>query len=141
MGMRFNDRKLANEQVERFNDAGYSATITKKGNDYFVDRGNESNKGDERNLIELKGENEELEARMENIREASGGTKVGLVGNVARGFGNIARSLSTPRNKRRMRIAQMVDGKDAPMRRVRVQNPIAGKMAGMNHHKVSDAPD
>ena len=63
-----------------------------------------------------------------------------LVKGMGRGLGDIAKSLSTAQNKRRMRIAQMVDGKNNPLRRTRVENPIAGRNAGMKRRHISDAP-
>ena len=64
-----------------------------------------------------------------------------LVGSLAKGFGNVAKSLSTAQNKRRMRISQMVEGKHNPMRTTRVSNPIAGKNAGLRKRKISYAPE
>lgn len=63
-----------------------------------------------------------------------------LVGSIKHGFGDVAKSLATPQNKRRMRIAQMVEGSKNPLRRTRVENPIAGRKAGMKRRHISDAP-
>jgi len=63
-----------------------------------------------------------------------------LVKGLAHGFGNIAESLSHPESKKRMRIAQMVQGSKNPMRITKVENPIAGKGAGMKRHHISNVP-
>jgi len=63
-----------------------------------------------------------------------------LVKAVGRGMGDLASSLNSPENKKRMRIAQMVDGKHNPMRTTKVSNPIAGREAGMKRHRISNAP-
>lgn len=63
-----------------------------------------------------------------------------LVKNVSRGFGDVAKSLSTAQNSRRMRIAQM-PGKKAPIARTRIHNPIAGNGAGIKKHRISYAPE
>ena len=62
-----------------------------------------------------------------------------VVGGVARGLGDIAKSLSTPNTSRRMKIGQMPERK-APIARTRPQNPIAGRNAGIKKHRISDAP-
>lgn len=62
-----------------------------------------------------------------------------LVGNLSKGFGDVAKSLSTSENSRRMRIAQM-PGKRAPIARSRIENPIAGRGAGIKKHRISNAP-
>ena len=62
-----------------------------------------------------------------------------LVGSIQHGFGDIAKSLSSNENKRRMRIAQM-PGKKAPIARTKVENPIAGRGAGIKKHHISNAP-
>ncbi len=63
-----------------------------------------------------------------------------LIKGMGRGLGDIAKSLGHPEDKRRMKIAQMVEGKHNPMRTTRVSNPIAGRGAGMKRHHISDAP-
>lgn len=68
----------------------------------------------------------------------SGGKK--LVKSVAHGLGDIGKSLASPENKRRIRISQMVEGHDNPLRTTKVENPIAGRGAGMKKHKISNAP-
>mgnify|MGYP001561467620 CR=1 FL=1 len=68
---------------------------------------------------------------------AGAGSK--LVKGMAKGFGNIARSLSTSENKKRMRIAQMPGGK-APIATYNTCNPISGKSAGIKRHHISNAP-
>ena len=72
--------------------------------------------------------------------DTKGATKK-LIGGIARGLGDIGKSLASPENKRRMRIAQNVEGKNNPMRTTKVRNPIAGKNAGIRKHKISYAPD
>jgi len=72
--------------------------------------------------------------------DTKGATKR-LVGSLTKGFGDIAKSLSTSENKRRMRIAQM-PGKRAPIARLGdVHNPIAGRNAGIRRRKISNAPE
>src|SRR3990167_1901 len=56
-----------------------------------------------------------------------------LVKNLAHGFGDIAESLAHPESKRRIRISQM-PGKNPPIARTRVENPIAGRGAGIKRH-------
>jgi len=63
-----------------------------------------------------------------------------LVKGMGKGMGDIARSMAHPEDKRRMRISQMVEGKHNPMRTTRVENPIAGRGAGIKRHHISDAP-
>ena len=63
-----------------------------------------------------------------------------LVGSLGRGFSDIAKSLSTSENARRMRIAQM-PGKKAPIARTKIENPIAGRRAGIKRHRISNAPE
>jgi hypothetical protein len=63
-----------------------------------------------------------------------------LVKGMAKGFGDVAKSLATPSTGRRMRIAQMVDGKNNPLRRTKVENPIAGRGAGIKRRRISNAP-
>jgi len=62
-----------------------------------------------------------------------------LVKNIAHGFGDVAKSLSTAQNSRRMKIAQM-PGSKPPIVRTKVENPIAGRGAGMKRRRISDAP-
>jgi len=61
-----------------------------------------------------------------------------LIGSLAHGFGNIAKSLSSPQNKQRMRIAQMPI--KPPIARTKISNPVAGKNAGIKKHHISNAP-
>ncbi len=70
----------------------------------------------------------------------TGGATGKLVKGMARGFGDVAKSLATPSTGRRMRIAQMVEGKHNPMRTTRVENPIAGRGAGIKRRRISNAP-
>jgi len=70
--------------------------------------------------------------------DTKGATKR-LVGGLSKGFGDIAKSLGSNENKKRMRIAQM-PGKKAPIARTRVENPIAGRGAGIKKHHISNAP-
>jgi len=62
-----------------------------------------------------------------------------MVGGIAHGLGDVARSLNTPSTGRRMKIGQMPERK-APIARTKVKNPIAGVNAGMKRHRISDAP-
>jgi len=62
-----------------------------------------------------------------------------MMGSVKKGIGDIAESLSHPESKRRMRIAQM-PGKKPPIARTRIENPIAGRGAGIKKRRISNAP-
>lgn len=71
--------------------------------------------------------------------DTKGATKR-LVGGFGKGFGDIAKSLASNENKKRMRIAQM-PGKKTPIARTNISNPIAGNGAGIKRRKISYAPD
>lgn len=63
-----------------------------------------------------------------------------LAKGMGRGLSDVAKSLSTAQNSRRMKIAQM-PGSKPPIVRTKVENPIAGRGAGMKRRKISDAPE
>jgi hypothetical protein len=62
-----------------------------------------------------------------------------LVKSLAKGFGDITKSLNEPDSKKRPKIARM-QGCKPPIANTRVKNPIAGENAGMKKKKISYAP-
>lgn len=77
--------------------------------------------------------------KQEQSQTAMGAAKK-MVGGVAKGLSDVAKSLNTPNTGRRMRIGQMMERKP-PIARTKVKNPIAGENAGMKRHKISNAPN
>jgi len=135
MALTFSNRQDAEEQVRKWTNEGFAATIVKRGEKFSVEKGRENRRSDGASLKEL-----ELSERLEEIKgvvSGDSGSGRRLAKSVARGFGDIAKSLNSPENKRRMKIAQMVEGRNNPMRRIRVSNPIAGRKAGMHRRNIS----
>ena len=143
-GITYTDANQANEAVINLRDQGYyKAKAEKYGQFYKVDKG-EFGEKEERGKIDrrLAAELEDKEERLEAIREASGGRSVGqrTVKSFARGFGDIAKSLASSENRRRMRIAQM-PGRKTPIAQVsNGPNPVSGRNAGLHRHNISNAP-
>ena len=139
----FMDRTSANEYKRQMEREGYKMSSPREANGGIVvsilSEKNAREVDQEKSLREaLSDRNERLEA----IRVASGGKSSGqkFVGAVSRGLGDVAKSLSTNENKRRMRIAQM-PGRKAPIAaEVNHSNPISGRSAGMRRHNISNAP-
>lgn len=83
---------------------------------------------------------EELAKAKKKEESQSRDSKGRFAGALKDGFGDIAESLSKPQSKRRMRIAQMA-GRHAPIARMNISNPIAGRKAGIYYrHHISNAP-
>ncbi len=70
--------------------------------------------------------------------DTMGATKK-LVKGMSRGIGDIARSLNSPDSDRRPKIAR-ISARKPPIARTRVENPIAGRGAGIKKHRISNAP-
>ena len=146
MGISFVDYKSAAEYAKEKETQGYKANVRQSGNVYVVDlsqeRRDKSGAIDSmRKSEELERKNEELSKTLEQVKQVSGGgTGTRFVRNMGRGIGDVARSLSTSENKRRMRIAQM-PGKRAPIAsNGQSVNPISGHNAGTRRHQISNAP-
>jgi hypothetical protein len=91
-----------------------------------------------------KDDRKKLQKDMERLLKDKGqpdtkGASQRIVGSMKKGFGDIVESLSHPEHGRRMRISQMP--KRPPIARSRVENPIAGRGAGIKRRKISYAPD
>jgi len=83
-----------------------------------------------------------LEQQLEKLtkqQEIKAGTAGKLVKGMAKGFGDIGRSLANPESKQRPRISQMPGGK-APIASYNTTNPISGRSAGIKRHHISNAP-
>lgn len=84
----------------------------------------------------------ELEMKLEKainkpVAPENSGKK--LIKGMAKGIGQIAESLNEPDSEKRPRISRISQRK-APIARTRVENPIAGRNAGMKRHHISNAP-
>lgn len=140
MGLKFGDRQLANEQMERWNKEGYSASVTQKGGTYYVTRGNDK----PQRLRQQDLQAIENEEKLEAIRELSGSRN--RFRNMADSFTSgrnivaaIKRTVSSPTGTR-MKIAQM-PGRRAPIAMdTNKANPISGRNAGIHRRSISYAP-
>jgi hypothetical protein len=62
-----------------------------------------------------------------------------MIGSLTKGLGDVASSLNTSENDKRMKISQM-PGKKAPIATYTRSNPLSGKNAGIKRKRISDAP-
>src|SRR4030042_2082367 len=98
----------------------------------------------EQESFATKDDIKDLEKKIDNMAKKdepvqTQGAARKLVGGLAHGLGDIGRSLASPENKKRMRIAQM-PGRKPPIARTKVENPIAGRGAGIKKRRISNAP-
>lgn len=96
-------------------------------------------------LSELEKENDELEQKLEFVRQASGsenGMKK-LLRSGSTGFGNIVKSIQNPNSEKRIKINRTPNSRsDIPIVYTRkIKNPIAGKNAGITKGKISSIPE
>ena len=127
----FMDKSSANEYKDLMEKQGYKMSTPREQNGgYVVKILSDRNADDVDVEASLR---KALSERDERIEEKRGRR---FVRHMGRGITDIAKSLNTPENKRRMKISQMVEGKHSPMRTTRVSNPIAGHNAGMHRHDI-----
>jgi hypothetical protein len=88
---------------------------------------------------DIKRLGQDIEQLGKHNRVKTEGATGKVVKSVGKGFSDVAKSLGSAQNKRRMRIAQM-PGSKPPIARTKVENPIAGRNAGMKRHHISNAP-
>ena len=127
----FMDKASSNEYKDQMEKQGYKMSTPREQNGgYVVKILSDRNADDVDVEASLR---KALSERDERVEETQGKK---FVRHMGRGITDIAKSMAHPSDKRRMKIAQMVEGKDNPMRTVRVSNPIAGHGAGTRRHDI-----
>jgi len=142
--LHFTDTKQASEYKDSMRSQGIETRDGKDKDGYYVEQvGDSPQSRAPQNVQNLAKElDDKVDQAIENRLSGRRSPGNRLTHSLSRGLGDVAKSLSTNENKRRMRIAQM-PGRKAPIARIsNGANPMSGKNAGMKRHKggISYAP-